>query len=86
MTRHGLPIQTGIIDIGFAYPRSARVGKMREPLSAGRVSRLFTHPTDVTGFHGTWRRDFPLQGSFVFLFEKRLADAVIDKIPGKQFI
>jgi len=59
---------------------------MSEPLSGARIALLFTHPTDMTGFHGTWGGGFPLQGSFVFLFEKRLADAMIDKVPGKQFI
>jgi hypothetical protein len=41
---------------------------------------------DIARFHGTRGRSFTLKGSFVLCFEKRFFDAVIDKVPGEQFV
>lgn len=47
---------------------------------------FFADSADGAGFHGAWGRGFALQGSLVLLFEKRLVDAVINKVPGEQFV
>ena len=47
---------------------------------------FFAYSADSAGFHGTGWRGFALKCSLVLLFEKRLVDAVINKVPGEQFV
>ena len=50
------------------------------------ANSISTDPTDTTGFHlAGWRCPL-LSGALILLLEKRLFDAVINKIPGQFFI
>jgi hypothetical protein len=47
---------------------------------------FFADAANIARFHGARRRAFTLKSPFILSFEKRLSNAVIDKVPGKQFV
>ena len=47
---------------------------------------FFTNSATTAGIHPASRRCQPLDGALIFTSEKRLFDAVVDKIPGETLI